>query len=415
MRAFLVAAVILGIAAGSGDAATSTLPQVGNEHWVATWVASPQGPDPLVTNGGFEDQTVREVVHTSVGGNRIRIHLSNAFGATPLFIGSAHVAVQSAGAGTVAGSDRTLTFGGARSATIGPGAEAVSDPVAFHVRALDDLAVSIFVPGTTGFATWHWNPLRTSYVSPPGDFANATTMPVATAVDSVYWLVGVDVQAPAVTRGLVAFGDSLTEGFNSTPDSNHTWPSDLAARLAGLPGAPRLAVSAASIDGNRLLHSSVGPTGLARFDRDVLSEPGIAEVAVLEGTNDLLFPGAFAPSSETVTAADVIAGLDELVVRAHARGVEVIGCTLPPFEGATPLGVRTDWQTAEPKREAINSWIRTSGAFVAVVDFDAVLRDPAHPARLRGEFDSGDHLHPNDAGYAAMAAAVDLDSLISLG
>jgi lysophospholipase L1-like esterase len=400
-------ALVVGASADHGNAAGPA--NAGS--WVTTSALSLQGADPIVTNDGFDDVTVREVVHTSVGGSRIRVRLSNRFGSIPLVIGAAHVALRSTGAATVGGSDRTLTFGGATSTTIPPGAEEPSDPVNLRFAPLSDLAISIFVPGATGFATWHWSPLRTSYVSPPGDFAAAGQMPTARNVDSVYWLSRVEVQAPAVTNTFVAFGDSITEGFNTTPDANQTWGNDLAERVLGERGTPRLAVATAAINGNRLLHESVGPTGLARFDQDVLGLPGVSEVAIMEGTNDLLFPGAFAPPSETVSAEDVIAALDRLVDRAHAHGVAALGCTLPPFEGARPLGVEEDWQSAEPKRQAVNAWIRGSALFDGVLDFDAALRDPAHPTRLRSEFDSGDHLHPNDAGQAAMASAVDVDLL----
>jgi lysophospholipase L1-like esterase len=376
-----------------------------NDHWVGSWSAALHAPNagpPGLTNPGFNNQTLRQIIHTSVGGNQVRVRLST-FGAGALVIGAAHIAVRESGAAIMSGSDRTLTFGGQPSITIPPGALVLSDPVDLVVPALGDLAVSIFVPGVTGPATWHFVSLQTSYVSPPGDFTGSDVMPVAGTTQAWFWLAGVEVMAPRQTGAIVTFGDSVTDGTRSTPDTNNRWPDHLARRVMAQPGNQKMGVLNAAITGNRLLHDIIGPNGLARFDRDVLAQTGVTHVVVLLGNNDLVF-GEFFPS-DAVTIDQVIQGQRQLIERAHTRGLSIYGATLTPLKGSVSDFVLS---VIEPKRQAINEWIRTSGAYDAVIDFDQLMRDPNFPARLLPLYDSGDHLHPNDAGYEVMGNAIEL-------
>jgi lysophospholipase L1-like esterase len=385
---------------------TLTSAQPDNDHWVGTWgtslhQASP-GP-PGLTNMGFDNQSLRQIVHSSVGGNQVRVRLST-YGQSALTVGAAHVALRASGAAIVPESDRALTFGGEASIAIPPGAVVMSDPVALQVPALADLAVTIYVPGPTGPATWHFLGLQTSYVSPAGDFTGSIAMPVASTTMGRFWLAGVDVTASRQTGAIVAFGDSITDGAASTPNSNHRWPDYLARRLLAQPGNQRLGVLNQSITGNRLLHDGIGPNGLERFDRDVLALTGVTHVIVLLGNNDIWLGEVLFPS-EAVTAEQIIHGHQQLIRRAHAHGLAIYGATLTPIQGFVPDVV---FPAVEAKRQAVNAWIRTSGEYDAVIDFDAVTRDPSAPGRLLPAFDSGDHLHPNDAGYEAMGTAIDL-------
>ena len=383
-------------------------PKESDQVWVATWGTSPVAPLPAnTTNPGFANQTVRMIVHTSLGGGEVRVRLSNAFGTESLKIGAAHVALRSMEAATVSGTDRALTFSGAGSVTIPPGALVVSDSVKLEVPALSDLAVSLYLPGPTGQATWHAGAFSTNYISKPGDFTGTSDLPVDHTVASWFYLTDVEVKSAKDTLALVTFGDSITDGTRSTPDTNHRWPNFLAERLAQ--HRAKLAVVDEGIAGNRVLHDLVGPNGLARFDRDVLAQPGVGFVTVLLGINDIGDIGrlpAFAQAGrgpQPVSAEEIIAGHQQMITRAHQQGLKIIGCTLTPFEGAAYFSPE-----GETKREAVNKFIRTGGAYNGVIDFDAVVRDPAHPARFLAMYDSGDHLHPNDAGYKAMADAVDL-------
>jgi lysophospholipase L1-like esterase len=341
-------------------------------------------------------------VHTSVGGKQARVRLST-FGADALVIGAAHIALREAGAAIVPESDRTLTFGGHPSITIPPGAMVISDPVDLEVPPLADLAVSIFVPQATGPATWHFLALQTSYVSPAGDFTASDVMPIASTTQAWFWLAGVEVMASKQTGAIVTFGDSVTDGNQSTPDANNRWPDHLARRLMAQPGNHMMGVLNAAITGNRLLHDIIGQNGLARFDRDVLSQTGITHVIVLLGNNDIIFSEFIPP--EAVTVDQMIEGQRQLIERARSRGLKIYGATLPPVNGAVPAFA---FPAIEAKRQAINEWIRTSGAYDAVIDFDEVLRDPSLPVRLNPLYDSGDYLHPNDAGYEKMGDAIDL-------
>lgn len=373
--------------------------------WISTWGASPQTTAaPLSIDG----QTLRQVAHVSLGGERLRVRFSNAFGTTSLAISEARVAISAGGSAIIPSTDRPVTFGGSLATTIPPGALVVSDPVELEVPALADVAVSLYFPGPVSVTTEHSLAVQTSFLSPAGDFAGATSLPSgSTTTTSWYFLNGIEV-APRISRpaAVVTLGDSITDGYASTVDANRRWPNFLAARLQSRHDTARVAVVDEGISGNRVLHDFIGPNALARFDRDVLAQTGVRWVIVLEGINDIGIPGAFGLAAEEVTAEQIIEGHRQLVERAHGRGLTIYGGTLTAFEGTLFPGYFTP--AGEAKRKAVNEWIRTSGAYDAVIDFDMATRDPTHPARLNPAFDSGDHLHPNDAGYEAMAKAVDL-------
>ena len=367
-------------------------------HWVGTWTASPQGvAAPIQING----QTLRQIVHTSLGGERVRVRFSNAYGTSGLVIGSAHVAISTGGAMISSTTDRVLTFNGSPTIIIPAGALVVSDPVTLNVPALRDLAVSLFLPENVAATTQHPVGLQTTYVSVSGDFTGAAIEPTTTT-QSYYFLTGVEVSGSNHARAIVTLGDSVTDGFGSTPDTNQRWPNLLAERLQ----SQRLAVLNAGVSGNRVLHDFVGTSALARLDRDTLVQTGVKYVIVGEGNNDLLIPGLIGNPAEVVTVAQIIQGHRQMIDRAHALGLRIYGSTLTPVEGYPFPGFWTP--DLEAKRQAVNHWIRASRAYDAVIDFDELLRDPSHPSRLLPAYDSGDHLHPNDGGYRTMADAIDL-------
>ena len=349
---------------------------------------------------GFNGQTVRMMVRTSIGGRRLRIKLENAFGNAPVTIGAAHIALRSKDSAIVEGSDRALAFDGRPGCTLQPGVVLLSDPVDLSISPLADLAVSLYFPGETGPPTNHSTALHTTYVS-SGDATGSASLADATTTQSYYWLAAIDVDAPASAGAIVTFGDSITDGARSTTETNHSWPALLAARLAAKKETADLGIANEGIGGNRVLHDGAGASALARLDRDVFSQSGVKWLMVLEGINDIGV-GSTNPD-EPVTAEQLIAGHRQIIEQAHAHGIRVIGCTLTPYEGAgyqRPVG--------EEIRQALNHWIRSGGAYDAVVDFEAAVRDPQNKNHIRAEFDPGDHLHPNDAGYQAMADAVDL-------
>jgi lysophospholipase L1-like esterase len=369
---------------------------------------TPAAAAPLPPLQTLDNQTVRMFLRTSIGGKRVRVRLSNAFNASAVDIGAAHIAVRDKAvgdSGIAVSTGKALTFAGQPTFKLQPGAVVVSDPVEMTVPALTDIAVSLYLPGETGPPTTHATGLRSVYISGRGDFAASATIPDAERRLSYYWLAGVEVDAPEGTSLVVAFGDSITDGSRSTPDTHNTWPAVLATRLAANKATAKVAVANQGIGGNRVLTDGAnfaGVNALARLDRDVLNQPGVKWLIVLEGINDI--GNGTAPNSPApVTTEQLIWGLRQIVDRARTHGIKVIGGTLLPFEGAGYYR-----EEGETIRQAVNDWIRKGGYFDAVIDFDAVIRDPANPKRMRPEFDPGDHLHPNDAGYRAMAEAVDL-------
>jgi lysophospholipase L1-like esterase len=389
-----------------------------SERWIGTWGAGPGGPPLPANTQTFTDQTVRLIVHTSIGGTRVRIRLSNEMGTTPLRIGSAHIALRAVGTGSgadiQAGTDRVLTFSGNAGITIPPGAPALSDPVDLNVPALSDLAISLYLPGTVGATTIHGTASQTNYISLAGDFTGAAIFPTQRTILSWPFLTEVDVTGNGAA--IVTLGNSITDGTRSTPDTNNRWPDWLARRLQTVrdPIAgqnSRLGVVNRGISGNRLLSnppegSLAGRNALERFDRDVLATAGVRYMTVLIGINDI----GNSPSDNPIPAEELIAGYRQLIARAHAKGIAMYGATLTPFEGAGYYS-----EAKERVRQAVNNWIRSSDEFDAVIDFDRVTRDPSHPTRFLPAYDSGDHLHPNDLGYQAMGNAVPLELFRSVG
>jgi lysophospholipase L1-like esterase len=385
--------------------------------WVTTWAASPQAPTPLLPNpgkAGFSNQTVRNIVFTSVAGNRIRIRLSNAFGTHAVTVGRTSVGIPLAGAQLVPGTTHPVTFSGKASVTIPRGAEVVSDPVPLKVSPLEQLAVSVYLPVATGRATYHSTAQQANYIA-SGDKASATASTAyRTTATSWYFLDGVLAHNTAAAGTVVAFGDSITDGFGSQVGANARWPDYLSRRLDAAMGASAPAVADEGISGNCVLHNSpcFGVNALARYQRDVLSQPGAKDVIVLEGINDIGFsaaPDTGCPVPHTsVTAAQIEAGYQQMISMAHSAGLKIFGATLTPFKGSacwTPAG--------EAKREAVNNWIRASHAFDGVIDFAKAVQDPLSPLYINPAYNSGDNLHPNDAGYQAMANAINLALLNS--
>lgn len=380
-------------------------------HWVGSWAASQQVPEPqnALAPADLHDATLRQVVRLSAGGNRIRLRLSNAFGTQPLVIDNVHVAhaLSAAGARIDPASDRPVTFNGLASVTIPAGASYLSDPVAMAAAPLAVLAVSLHLPEAPDRQTGHPGSRSTSYLV-HGNQSAAADLANAQKVEHWYQLAGIEVEAPAAAGAVVTLGDSITDGHGATTNGNDRWPDRLAERLQATPATRGLSVLNQGIGGNRLLLDGLGPNALARFDRDILAQPGVRTVVVLEGVNDL---GTFtrdapaSPEGHAALVAQLIGAYRQIVERAHAQGVKVIGATILPYGGN---GYYHPDAANEADRQAINRWIREPGHFDGVVDFDRVTRDPAYPDHLRPDFDSGDHLHPSPKGYKAMADAVPL-------
>ncbi|HEU0155425.1 MAG TPA: SGNH/GDSL hydrolase family protein [Stellaceae bacterium] len=374
-----------------------------NQHWVGTWTTAPAPAE----SGAFSNQTLRMTMRASLGGDTVRVRVSNAYGHRPLNVGNAYIAVRNGGPAIIAGSERKLSFGGENTVTIAAGAVVFSDPAALSVAPLADLAVSLYLPGEipNDFQITGRYARQTNYVSPPGDFAAAEVMPIASLTSDWFFVCGVDVIASPDDGGIVALGDSLTDGNISTMDAFCRWPDQLARRLTARHRGRPMAVMNQGLGGNRILFDIRGGSGLRRFDRDVLSQPGVTHVIVMLGTNDIR--NRWKKPEEEPTAAQMIAGLKQMAVRAHSRGIKIIGATLTPFGNETYMA--NAWN---PKREevrsAVNSWVREGGAFEAVADFDKALRDPERPTQMLTKYDCGDGLHPSDLGYNKMGDAIDL-------
>ncbi|QBI54960.1 SGNH/GDSL hydrolase family protein [Streptomonospora litoralis] len=384
----------------------------GPRSWVGTWATAPTAT-PESSTPVLDDETIRQVVHTSVGGDRVRLRLTNEFGETPLRIGEVRVALRAGSSGTdiALRTDRRVTFGGKESVTVPAGAPMLSDPVRLRLPARSEVVVSIHLPERTPVTTLHGFSYQENAVA-SGNATGVTSVSATRTLTQWHFLSGVSVRARGKHTGaVVALGDSITDGAESTVGANNRWPDLLAERLR------RTGVLNAGISGNRLLHDPNPPEGsdaesyaaffgqsaLGRFDRDVLAQPGAEHVIVLLGVNDLGHPGTSAPESETVTAEEIIGGHRQLIARAHAAGLRIYGGTILPFKGDT-LGFYSEEN--EAKRRAVNEWIRNSADYDAVIDFAEVMRDPDDPLRLNPKYDSGDHLHPNDAGMQAMADAI---------
>jgi lysophospholipase L1-like esterase len=375
-----------------------------NRHWVGTWATAPA---PSEAGVGFNNHTVRMNPRISIGGDTVRVRVSNAYGHSKLVIGAAYVGIRDKGPAIVPGSERKLTFNGADSATVAAGALVISDPVALAVRPLADLTVTLYLPGDipTSFQITGRYARQTNYISPPGNFAAAIEMPVGKITDEWFFVSGIDVLASPETGGVVTLGDSLTDANISTHDAYCRWPDQLARRLIARPGGRPLGVMNQGLGGNRILYDVRGESGLRRFDRDVLAQPGVTHVIVMLGTNDLRNRNA--RPDEEVTAEQMIAGLHQMALRAQARGIKLFGATLTPFGNETFLPGA--WNPVrEGHRVAFNEWIRESGVLDGVVDFDQALRDPERPTQMLPIYDCGDGLHPSDLGYCQMGDAIDL-------
>lgn len=354
-------------------------------------------------------------MRVSIGGSKIRLRFSNEFGSSPLLVGSATVAVPTDASSVKQDSIKSVTFEGRRSVTIPAGAPVLSDPVKFPVTSGAEISISIYFPERVITPTLHAFAFKHAVISQSGDFTDAEK--IQAAAKSTAWISVSEVLVPTQPseRLAVAFGDSITDGDGSTVDADKNWPSDLVRRTAKTPNDSSFAVVNEGLVGNRLLRDGddFGISALARFDRDVLALPGVTHVVLLEGINDICFPGAkmdgqyLGDPAETPSAQDITDAYRQLISRAHVRGVKVIGATLTPCEGADIPGYYSE--AKEAIRQTVNKWIRTSGAFDGVIDFDAVMRDPDHPSQLLPRFASKDHLHPNDDGYKAMADSIDLN------
>jgi lysophospholipase L1-like esterase len=371
--------------------------------WTGSWSAAPVAAPAASSIASPDGATYRDIVHLSLGGNAIRLRISNEFGTKPLALASVHAAISAGGAATQTGTDHPVTFGGIESVTIPTGAVVVSDTLPMPVKPFTNLAVSLFVPAQPEVTlTYHLLGMSTNYIA-TGDVTSAPNLEDARKMTSWYLLKGVEVDAGSDAAAVVILGASISDGYHSTPDKNARWPDVLATRLQANRATSHIGVDNEGISGNRLLHDITGPSALSRLDRDVLAQSNAKFVIVAIGTNDIgrtYFPNR---PNEGITAEQLIWGYQQIVSRAHARGIKVFASTLNPFGGA-------DYYNAEGEqmRQAVNAFTRSTKVFDGVIDFDQATRDPAHPEALLPAYDSGDHLHPNDAGYKAMADAIDL-------
>jgi lysophospholipase L1-like esterase len=370
-------------------------------HWVGIWAAAPRNLAVPAVDQLMSDTTYRNVIHLTMGGHALRFEVSNEFGAAPLKIDGVHVAISTGKSSINSATDVALTFGGNPSVVIPDGTFVLSDAVSIDAKPFTNLAVSIFVPKQTiRVLTIHPLANATTY-KVSGNALSAATLEGSTALYSWYLVKGVEAMADEDAASIVTLGDSITDGRSSTLDTNARWPDDLAIRLQGERKTSRIAVLNEGISGNRILHDFDGPSALSRFDRDVLAQFGVKYLVILEGINDIGQTAIPKFPDQAVTAKDIIFGLMQIVSRAHAHNLKVFGATLTPYEGAAYFS-----NEGERDRQTINAWIRSSGAFDGVIDFDAAVRDPAHPSRFLPAYDDGHHLHPNDAGYKAMSAVI---------
>ena len=381
------------------------------QSWIVSWAASQQVPEPnnAVPSDDLRDATVRQIVHLSAGGWALRVHVSNAFGTDALRLRSVHIAhpMTSASATIDPATDKALTFSGSQDLTIPPGAEYTSDPVEYRVRALSDLAVTFYLEVPPTSPTGHPGSRATSYFV-HGNLVSAADLPEAKHVDHWYQISAVDVLSEKGAASIVALGDSITDGHGATTNGNDRWTDVLATRLQTSQQTRNIGVSNQGIGGNHLLTDGLGPNALARFDRDTLAQAGVRWLIVFEGVNDLgglARTGEVSQAEHTTRTRRVVAAYEQMVARAHAHGIRVIGATITPYVGSdyyhpSPL--------SEADRQAVNEWIRAPGHFDAVIDFDTIVRDPRQPDRLRADYDCGDHLHPSPAGYKAMGESIPL-------
>jgi lysophospholipase L1-like esterase len=373
------------------------------DHWVGTWATSPVAMPNTEGIFGAADTTYREIVHISLGGSRVRIILSNEFGIDPLTINAASIALRTTGNEIDPASANALTFGGRPSITIPPGALAVSDPANLKLSSFADVAVSLFVPAQPMQQITHHSFADQTNYAAPGNVVNAKILESPTEIYHWPFLKGVDIMADSKAASIVAFGDSITDGALSTRNANARWPDDLAHRLQANKKTANLGILNQGIGGNRILHDVTGPNALARFDRDVLAQAGVKYLIILEGINDIGHAQDPVKPYDVVTAEDLIVGLGQLATRAHTHGIKVYGATLTPYVGAkysSPAG--------EAMRQAVNKWIRTTDQLDGFIDFDKATQDPTNPTVFAPAADSGDHLHPADAGYKIMADSIDL-------
>lgn len=381
-------------------------------HWYGSWSASPQDynepfpvPPPAIF---FNNQTIRQVLRTSIGGDQVRVRFTNLFGTSPLEIDGARIALSAGGSSIKPASDTELRFNGNASATIPAGGELWSDAAELEVGAEEDLAVSLFLATKTAVATVHAMGLQTHYVA-DGNALSTETLSGAETRSSYYFISGVDVQRSARANVVVAFGDSITDGAGTTPDTSRRWPNYLSRRLQSDGSAGTVSVLNAGISGGRILTDVIGPSGVKRFERDVLGQTGVTHVIFLLGINDIGM-AAFVPEQE-VTVEQMTAGTQSLIDKAKAKGIKVLLGTLLPWKGANAGGVPYYSEAGEAKRQAFNAWVRANKTVDGVIDFDQALGDPADPLALLPAYDSGDRLHPSDKGAEAMANAVDLSLL----
>ena len=390
---------VLLLAAGAANCARAAE----NPQWVGTWGASPMVALPGFGVHPFAATTLREIVHISNGGEQIRVRFTNAYGIDPLTIGDAHAALSAGGGAIKDGTDHAITFGGATSVRIAPGAQVYSDPVALAVQPLSDVAISFYLPNQIMRAETHHAFADQDNYMVDGDVAGAATLSGAATIASWYFLDGVDVPAAEGSRAIVTLGDSITDGAHSTTNANLRWPDVLAGRLKQEHGLEHVSVLNEGIGGNRVLNEGAGPSAVSRLDRDVLAQDGVEYVIVLESINDIGHLAKPSAPEDEITAAQLEFGLKQIADAAHEHGIKAIGATLTPYGGANYYSDK-----GEQVREDVNNWIRTSGTFDGVVDFDQITRDPQKPTWFNPAYDSGDHLHPGDAGYKAMGEGIDL-------